>query len=261
MYATNYFEAAFLNAMKGITLAAPSKFYIGLYVSNPGESGTNGIEINYPGYARQPITFSPPAQDSAINAIAIKNDTEITFPTTKQDAGMVTHIGILDSQVGGNMWLYGEARENLIVNADEAPVVLAQEIIYYSVGNLSDLYKTALLNVIRGQSIPGYTPHIALFNGNPNSGGAELSGENYARPALEFATPSEADSGQMQTANIAPTQFNRPTTAWGTWNYTAIYDAESSGKPVWIVEKTPAKEIKKGYMPRVAEGDIKVAIN
>lgn len=260
MYATNHFETAFLNAMRGIQLTAPSAFYVALYISNPGESGF-GTEITYQGYARQPVGFTVPAWDVALKATAIKNDLEITFPTSPTDAGTITHLGIMDSVVGGNMWAYGEAREGLIVNADEAPVILTQELIYYSTGNLSELYKSIMLNVLRCQSVPGFVPCLALFNGDPNSGGAELSGDNYARAPLEFSAPTEADSGQMQTQNVAAVSFNRPTTPWGTWNYTAIYDSLSSGKPMWIVDKTPSKELKKGYMPRVAAGDVKVAIN
>lgn len=260
MYATNYFETAFLNTMRGITLSAPSKLYIGLFISNPGDEGA-GTEITYQGYARQPITFTTPAKDSDLSAIAIKNDLEITFPTSPTDAGTVTHIGILDSAVGGNMWLYGEAREGLIINAREAPVVLAQEVIYYSTGNLSGLYKTALLNVFRRQSIAGYTPHLALFSGSPEAGGAEISGENYARVPLTMGAPAEQDSGQMLTSNAAAVKFPRPSTAWGMWDYTAIYDAASGGKPVWIIEKLPAKDLRKGCMPCVAAGEIKAVVN
>ena len=42
MYATNYFETGILNVMKGITLTAPSQLFIGLFISNPTETGTAG---------------------------------------------------------------------------------------------------------------------------------------------------------------------------------------------------------------------------
>lgn len=260
MYATNHFETAFLNTMRGIDLVAPSSLYIALYISNPGDTG-QGTEISYSGYVRRPVSFNVPALDAALNAIAIKNDSEITFATSPDDAGTITHIGIMDSLIGGNMWAYSEAREGMTADAGDAPVILQGELTYYSTGSLSDIYKTSLLNVLRGQGISGYIPHIALFNGNPQSGGGELSGDNYARVPLDMTAPANAASGQMESSNAAAVSFNRPTTNWGIWNYTALYTAASGGKPAWIDKKVSAKELKKDYMPRVAQGDLKVAIN
>lgn len=260
MYATNHFETAFLNTMRSIDLVAPSSLFIALYISNPGDTG-QGTEISYSGYMRQPVSFTVPAFDATLNAIAIKNDSEIPFPTSPDDAGTITHIGIMDSLTGGNMWAYSEAREGMAANAGDAPVILKGELSYYSTGSLSDLYKTALLNVLRGQGIEGYTPHIALFNGNPQAGGGELSGDNYKRVPLDMTAPVDAASGQMESSNAAAVSFNRPTSNWGIWSYTALYTAASGGKPVWIEQKASAKELKKDYMPRVAQGDLKVAVN
>lgn len=259
MYATNYFETGILNVMKGVTLTAPSQVFIGLFISNPTETGVAGTELNYSGYARQPITFTEPAPESG--GIGIKNDTQITFPTSQVSAGTVTHIGILDSRVAGNMLAYGELIEELVVGEGEAPVLLPKEIVFYFNYNMSKSFKTKVLNVLRGQSIVGVSPHFALFNGNPDEGGAELSGSNYERVALDFSNPGEASSGQMEISNTNAANFNRPSTAWGTWNYSAIYSAASSGEALWVSPKTPPKEIKKGYMPTIAAGAIKIAVN
>ena len=259
MYATNYFETAILNVMKGITLTAPSKVYVGLYISNPTETGAAGTEVSYSGYTRKQITFSEPAPESG--GIGIKNDGQITFPTSLINAGTVTYIGIHDSLVAGNMLAYGKLTEELVIGENEAPVLLPQEIVYYLTGNMSTSFKTKVLNVLRGQSISGVSPYFALFNGNPDSGGAELSGDNYARVALTFSNPSEAESGQMEIMNTNASNFNRPTTDWGTWNYSAIYSQASNGEALWVAQRNPAKEIKKGYMPTIAESAIKLAIN
>lgn len=259
MYATNYFETAILNVLKGITLNAPSQVFIGLYISNPTETGGAGTELSYSGYARQPITFTEPAPESG--GIGIKNDSQITFPVANSNAGTVTYIGIHDSRVAGNMLAYGELSDELVIGDGEAPVLLPQEVVFFFNLNLSKSFKTKLLNVFRGQNVPGVNPHFALFNGNPDEGGAELSGANYARVPLTFANPREASSGQMETSNTNQANFNRPTSAWGTWNYSAIYSALSGGEALWIAQRSPAKEIKKGYMPTIAEGAIKVAIN
>lgn len=260
MYMTNHFETGFLNTMRGVALTAPSGLWISLLITNPGESG-QGTEVTYTGYKRQPISFTVPAMDAGLSQIAIKNDAEITFPQAPDDAGTATYIGIYDSEVGGNMWLYGEPREPLVIEAGESPIILAQEIIFYSTGNLSQAYKTKLLNVMRGQSIQGYVPYLSLWNGSPDSGGAELTGANYARVSFELSAPSETESGQSMVSNTDAVNFNRPSTTWGTWSYGCVCDAASNGNAVWLWEKTPPKEIKKGYMPRVETGGLKMAVN
>lgn len=259
MYATNYFESGILNVLKGITLTAPSQLFIALFISNPTETGTAGTEVNYAGYSRQQITFSEPAPESG--GIGIKNDTQITFPESPTNAGTVTYIGIMDSKLSGNMLAYGELTEELVIGEGEAPVLLPNEITFYFNYNMSKSFKAKVLNVLRGQSITGVTPYFALFNGNPDDGGAELSGSNYERVPLNFSNPGDASSGQMEIVSTGVSNFNRPSTAWGTWNYSAIYSAKSGGEALWVIQKTPAKEIKKGYMPTIADGAIRVTVN
>ena len=60
MYMTNYMETAVLNLFRGISITAPQKVYMALFLSNPGESGT-GTEANYTGYSRVEVSFSTPA--------------------------------------------------------------------------------------------------------------------------------------------------------------------------------------------------------
>ena len=129
------------------------------------------------------------------------------------------------------------------------------------IGDLSRAWMTRTLNLFRGQSLQGIAPHYALWNGSPESGGSELSGENYRRVAITFGAPAEQASGQVLARNSAPASFPRPTTAWGTWTHTAIYTAASSGEPIWIKARAEPKEIKRGYMPRIAEGSVSVGLN
>lgn len=259
MYATNYFEKAFLNTMLNVSFTAPSNVYVGLFLSNPTESGVAGTEISYAGYERKEVIFSAPTKEG--NTMTVKNVEQINFPVSDKDAGTITYIGIMDSKVGGNMLLYGKLTDDLILSTGEAPVLLVGEVKYICSGNLSDSYKTKLLNILRGITIAGYIPHFALFNGSPDSGGSELTGDNYSRPSIAFSTPAEQQSGQSLIQNSSVVNFNRPTTSWGVWSHSVIMDAGSSGSPVWIKEKAPAKEIKRGYMPTVGIGDCRIAIN
>lgn len=259
MYACDYLEAGFLNVLRGVTFTAPAKCYLALFLNDPGESGSAGTEIGYPGYARKEIEFSEPA--SAGSGIGIKNLADITFATPQEPAGTITHIGIMNSLVGGNTLARGELTESLIIGANEPPVFLAGDVEFYLTGNLSAAYKARLLNVFRGISITGVTPHFSLWNGSPEAVGSELAGDNYARVPLVFGAPAEQASGQLMAETAQAASFNRPSTAWGLWSYSAIFNAASGGEPIYLQQLPEEIPIKKGYMPIMEQGAVKVGIN
>ena len=140
-------------------------------------------------------------------------------------------------------------------------VFLAGDVLFYLTGNLSKAWKTKVLNILRGNSIQGITPYFSLWNGSPESSGSELSGDNYQRVPLTFGAPTEQTSGQIIARNSQAAAFPRPSTSWGTWTYSALYSAETSGEPVYIKPLTESVELKRGYMPTIAEGAVEVGIN
>lgn len=259
MYACDYLENGVLNALRGITFAAPAKCYLALYLNDPGESGGGGTEVSYPGYRRMELELSAPADSNG--GIGVQNLTDITFPVPTDAAGTITHIGVLDSLAGGNMLARGELIEPLIIGAQEPPVFLAGDVLFYLTGNLSKAWKTKVLNVFRGMSIQGITPYFSLWNGSPESSGSELSGDNYQRVALTFGAPADQASGQIIARNSMAVAFPRPSTGWGTWTHSALYSAATSGEPVYIKPLVEAMELKRGYMPTIAEGALEVGIN
>ena len=196
MFLSNFMENGFLNAMRGISFAAPSHVFCRLFLSSPGETGTEGVEISYDGYTGMEIAFSPPAVEGS--GIGVRNTEEVTYAQSPVDAGTVRFIGIFDSAApgSGNMYLYGQLTEELPIMAGESPVLLINEILFFSIGDLSNAYKTHLFNITRGISLPGITPHYSLWNGNPQSGGNELAGENYERVEMVFSAPA-AEAGGM----------------------------------------------------------------
>ncbi len=259
MYACNYLESGFLNALRGTTFTAPSQCYLALYINDPGENGTSGTEISYLGYARQAITFSEPAPTSG--GIGIQNLTDIKFPVPASAAGTVTHIGVLDSQSNGNMLARGELTEPLVIGNKQPPVFLVGDVLCYITGTLSTAYKKRLLNTMRGQTLQGITPHFSLWNGSPEATGAELSGDNYARVPITFAAPDEQAGGQLLVQNATAAAFNRPSTNWGVWSWSAIYSAATGGEPVILTHLTESIDVKRGYMPTFDVGTIKVGVN
>ena len=261
MYATNYLEAAILNTMRGNAFTAPAKVYLALFLTSPTDAAA-GTEVSYEGYQRLPVAFTPPAARAAAGGVSVENTEQITFATSPIDAGTVAFIGILDSPAAGNMLAWGELTDPLEVRAQVAPVFTPGTLVYTINGDLTEAYKIKYLDAaFRGRSVEGFTLHGALFNGDPEQGGAELSGENYSRVPLAMSAPKEAESGQMTIENSAAASFNRPTTNWGTWNYTALYDSASGGLPVWKQEKTPPWELKPGRMPLMEQGAVKISVN
>ena len=259
MYACDYFENGILNTLRGVTFAAPSRCYLALYLNDPGESGTAGTEVSYEGYKRMEIDFSAPADVSG--GTGIQNMAEITFPTPAAAVGTITHIGVMDSQSGGNMLARGELIEPLTIGASEPPVFLAGDLMLYLSGNLSKAFKTKCLNVLRGQTLNGIAPYLSLWNGSPESSGSELAGDNYARMELTFGAPSEQTSGQVLIASASAVRFPRPTTNWGTWTHTAVYTAASGGEPVCVFQLTEALELKRGYAPTFPTGTVEIGLN
>lgn len=259
MYACDYLENGVLNALRGMTFAAPANCYLALFLNDPGETGTGGTEISYTGYKRMAIDFSVPADSNG--GMGVQNTVDITFPTPDAAVGTITHIGVMDSLTGGNMLARGELVEPLVIGANEPPVFLAGDVLFYLTGNLSKAWKTKVLNIFRAQTLQGITPYFSLWNGSPEVSGSELSGDNYARVAITFGAPSEQISGQIIARNSLAAAFQRPSTAWGTWTYSAIYSAETAGEPVFIKALPEPVELKRGYMPTIAEGSVEVGIN
>lgn len=258
MYATNYLETMVLNTMRGQNAAAPSALYLALYMNSPGEGGTEGTEVGYSGYARQTIEFSSPGPLNG--GVGVQNVADVTFPVTPVTLGAITHVGVLDSPTGGNMLLYGEFTEPIGVEASEAPVIVAGEAQWWMTGQMSTAYRTKVLNLLHGQSIAGFIPHLALFHGSPEDGGAELSGDNYARVALPLSAPSEQVGGQMQVSNSEQVTTARASTSWGTWSYTAVCDAATSGSVVYYAARA-AKEVRKGMLVMVGSGALNLSMH
>ncbi len=258
MYWTNYSEAMILNSFRGITANAPTAVYAAAFLSNPGVAG-GGTELSYSGYQRQPISWSTPAVSGG--NVSIQNNTDIAFPTATAAAGTITYVAVMDSVSGGNMLAYMLLDEPIVVSAGVAPLIIAQEWNYVSSGNFSELFKMKALNWMRGTDLTGFTAHIALYNGNPDSGGAELSGSGYERFPVTFGAPEVQAAGQSMITNNAIGASPRALSNWGTWAYTVIFDAASAGSPVAYAQESPAQNMSKGKAVILDAGNLSVSLN
>ena len=90
---SNYLEQYVLT----LTLKDPSKpAYLALYTTDPTDAGT-GTECSWIGYVRQELSFG----DIVDGVVSI--DAAVTFPMVVNQTLQVTHIGIHDAPVNGNL--------------------------------------------------------------------------------------------------------------------------------------------------------------
>lgn len=98
--------------------------------------------------------------------------------------------------------------------------------------------------------------YVALFNGNPASGGTEIStsGSGYARQSAAFTISANSATN---TANI---EFPVATSAWGSITHIAIYDASTSGNQLVTSQLTTSKTIGIGDVLRIPASNLNVTL-
>lgn len=87
-----------------------------------------------------------------------------------------------------------------------------------------------------------------------NAGGTELSGSNYSRKAITFASAS----GGAISSN-ASVEFDPATGSWGTVAYWGIWDASTSGNLLFHGAFTASKAIASGDILKVASGSLTIS--
>ena len=101
MSLTNAFETSTLKYLLTTdTVTRPTAWYIGLFTSDPTDTGVAGTEVSGSGYARTAATFS-------VTGNTASNTAGIEFPAASGGAwGTVGWIGIMDASSGGNMIIH-----------------------------------------------------------------------------------------------------------------------------------------------------------
>jgi hypothetical protein len=100
------------------------------------------------------------------------------------------------------------------------------------------------------------TLYVALFVGDPSSGGTEVStsGSAYARVTSTFTI-----SGGNAT-NTAAIEWATATSSWGTIDWVAIYDASTSGNQLVTAALSSAKTIASGDVLRIPISSLSVTL-
>jgi hypothetical protein len=261
MYATQYFEAKILNTFNNITATGVGSLYVALFMSSPTNTGQAGVEVNYSGYTRQPVQFTAPYEESG--GIGVRNNADLLWQPAPGDVGQARFIGIYDSATAGsgNMLLYGELSVPLDIRAGQQPSIYRGDILYYIQGQYSKYFMTAIMNVLRNQNLPGFVPHMALFDGDPETVGVELSGGAYARPVISFGAPTVQVGGQTQIQSTNVVRFPSPTSTWGNWAWSGIKDAINGGNLVTKLANPAPEVLQANYVPQINIGDCKAALS
>lgn len=103
-----------------LTSLLSSTVYVSLHSANPGDTGAS--EVTDANYARQAATFNV---DSSTGVATLSN--ALTWPASS-GAYQVTHIGIWDSESGGNCMFRQALNTTENVEANGIPTFAAGEI-------------------------------------------------------------------------------------------------------------------------------------
>ena len=98
--------------------------------------------------------------------------------------------------------------------------------------------------------------YLGLATGSigDDASGSELTGNNYSRKAITFAS---ASSGSI--ASNANVEFDPATGSWGDVSHWGIFDASSSGNLLFHGSFTSAKTIASGDILKVASGSLTIS--
>jgi hypothetical protein len=98
--------------------------------------------------------------------------------------------------------------------------------------------------------------YVALFIGDPASGGTEIStsGSAYSRLTATFTIASTV------ATNTTAIEWPAATSAWGSITWVAIYDAVTGGNQLVTAQLASAKTIGSGDVLRIPIGQLSVTL-
>ena len=120
---SDYLENALLNAVfRNVPYTSPASVYIALYTSDPTDADT-GVEVSGGGYERQPVTFNAPTNGQ------MTNSGDVIFPVATADWGTITHIGLRDAPIGGNLLYHAPLNINKTILSGDQLIFKTGEIV------------------------------------------------------------------------------------------------------------------------------------
>lgn len=110
MSLTNAFETSTLQYLLTTdSVTRPTVWYVGLFTSDPTDTGTAGTEVSGNAYARTAVTFS-------VTGNTASNTGGVEFPAASGgNWGTVGWIGIMDAASGGNMIVHSALTASKVI--------------------------------------------------------------------------------------------------------------------------------------------------
>ena len=90
--------------VRKVAYTTPAQAYVALYTSDPTKEDT-GIEVSAPTYYRMALTMGTPVDGFS------ENISEMEWAVATTVWGTVTHVGIMDAEVLGNLMYFTELAE------------------------------------------------------------------------------------------------------------------------------------------------------
>jgi hypothetical protein len=111
------------------SMTKPAQLHISLHTANPTDVGT-GTEVSGGSYARVQRDPSDANWTAASSTDGIvTNAADIVFPSPTANWGLITHVGVWDAAVAGNLICYAALSASKTVNSgDAAPKFLAGQL-------------------------------------------------------------------------------------------------------------------------------------
>lgn len=107
---SDYYRRKIMNVLIARDDVSAFSPYLALFNGNPNNTG---LELQGTNYARMAIAFQLSEVQPASGALQYENDSEITSPTAGPGGwGTLTNIGIMDNEVGGNVFAVMSLRNN-----------------------------------------------------------------------------------------------------------------------------------------------------
>ena len=234
MYACKEYADNIINTLRNVAFTYGRNKYLALFTDGLTRLGTDGTEASFTGYERKAITLIQDTDNPAI----VKNSNAITFSNTGS-AQTIKYVGIYMTDVEGtftNPILWGPLASEVEVEGDVR--FDAGSISWEMSGFFTNDFRTKILTPLVGTNTSNssgkYRLYAALFNGDPASGGTEVSrtSTGYARkqlPYVGFAEPAD-DGGYSKTSLAeAITMTDEATGDWGNITHVGLMTASTSG--------------------------------
>ncbi len=260
---SDYLEAKIINfVLRNEDFSSPASVYLALYTAAPSDAG-GGTEVTGGSYARYQMTGG---FDTA-SAGHTQNTGLISFPTATGDWGTVTHIGIFDADVAGNLLFWGQFSASMNILTGKTATIPAGNLDITLNGDWGQYLANKILDHVLNAATfaKPSTAWMALYTTTPtaaDSGGVEVSGGSYARKEVwgsaKWDAPTATGGG---TENTDTETFTAATANWGTIVGWALRSASSGGNLFFVKALTAQKVVNSGDTFRFNAGAVDIVIS